>query len=148
MDIMQEFAGTTEYLEVDEEIPVSEMGVVAVQSEIAIQAVAEAPLAPVAVLSSRTSELPAPSRNRQKTRGARESSAEIDPVRTYLKEIGKIKLLTPEEEIDLATKVKQGLTAAVELKKAEAEGRELSFEERRKLTRLQAQGATAKQEFV
>ena len=31
-----------------------------------------------------------------------------DPVRMYLKEIGKVPLLTPEEEVDLATRMSQG----------------------------------------
>ena len=41
-----------------------------------------------------------------------ESSASDDPVRMYLKEIGNVPLLTPEEEVDLARRMSEGEEAA------------------------------------
>ena len=61
-------------------------------------------------------------------RSTRKSSADSsvalltgDPVRMYLKEIGKVSLLTAAEEIDLAMKIEAGVAATAELEKAEEE---------------------------
>ena len=59
-----------------------------------------------------------------------------DPVRMYLKEIGKVPLLSAAEEIDLAMKIEAGVAAAAELDKAEEEGRELERREKRRLGRV------------
>jgi hypothetical protein len=46
---------------------------------------------------------------------AAKSSATSDPVRMYLKEIGRVPLLTAEQEVDLAQRVEAGLFAAEKL---------------------------------
>ena len=88
-------------------------------------------------------------------RSTRKSSADSsvalltgDPVRMYLKEIGKVSLLTAAEEIDLAMKIEAGVAATEELEKAEEEGIELERRERRRLTRVEQVGLDAKQQLI
>ena len=69
-----------------------------------------------------------------------------DPVRMYLKEIGKVSLLTAAEEIDLAMKIEAGVAATEELEKAEEEG--IERRERRRLTRVEQVGLDAKQQLI
>ena len=71
-----------------------------------------------------------------------------DPVRMYLKEIGKVPLLNAAEEIDLAMKIEAGVAAAAELDKAEEEGRELERREKRRLGRVEQVGIDAKQQLI
>ena len=71
-----------------------------------------------------------------------------DPVRMYLKEIGKVPLLSASEEIDLAMKIEAGVAAAAELDKAEEEGRELERREKRRLGRVEQVGIDAKQQLI
>ena len=71
-----------------------------------------------------------------------------DPVRMYLKEIGKVPLLSAAEEIDLAMKLEAGVAAAAELDKAEEEGRELERREKRRLGRVEQVGIDAKQQLI
>ena len=71
-----------------------------------------------------------------------------DPVRMYLKEIGKVPLLNAAEEIDLAMKIEAGVAATAEIEKAEDEGVELPRREMRRLSRIEQVGLDAKQQLI
>ena len=87
-------------------------------------------------------------RIRRRTADASVTMLTGDPVRMYLKEIGKVPLLNAAQEIDLAMKIEAGVAAAAELEKAEDEGIELDRRERRRLTRVEQVGLEAKQQLI
>ena len=71
-----------------------------------------------------------------------------DPVRMYLKEIGKVDLLTASEEVHLAMKIEAGTEAAGKLEAAEAGELELTRAEQRRLMRIEQVGLDAKQQLI
>ena len=71
-----------------------------------------------------------------------------DPVRMYLKEIGKVPLLTADQEIDLAMKIERGVAAEDELERAQKEGLELDRRTRRRLSHEAQIGADAKDQLI
>jgi RNA polymerase primary sigma factor len=72
-------------------------------------------------------------------------SAGGDPVRMYLREIGRVELLTAEEEVDLAKRFEAGLAAA---RRLEAAGDRLDAASRRQLVRMARDGERAKRRLV
>jgi len=71
-----------------------------------------------------------------------------DSVRMYLKEIGKVNLLTAAQEVDLAKKIEIGLEATDELEKADEEGLKLPRPIERRLIRQEQIGLEAKGRLV
>lgn len=90
------------------------------------------------------------SRSRSRTRGVDASTVMLtgDPVRMYLKEIGKVDLLTAADEVDLAMKIEAGLEASNKLEAAENGEIELTRAEMRRLTRVENVGLEAKQALI
>ncbi len=79
-----------------------------------------------------------------------DGSGSADSVRVYLKEIGRVPLLTGPDEVRLAKRMEEGLEAVDELAVLNAEGRleSLDFATRRKLQRRVRDGDRAQQQLI
>lgn len=71
-----------------------------------------------------------------------------DPVRMYLKEIGKVDLLSAAEEVHLAMKIQAGCDAYEKLELAETGQSELTRAQLRRLSRIEQVGLEAKQGLI
>jgi len=92
---------------------------------------------------------PKPGRSRMASYPATDhGGAGADPVHTYLKEIGKVPLLTAELEVELAMRIEAGNAATAELEAAEAAGRALTPKRRAQLLATARRGQQAKEALI
>jgi RNA polymerase primary sigma factor len=105
---------------------------------------------PDEIAARRARRRPRPSTRSSSVGTDRHSNAAADPVRVYLKEIGRVQLLSATEEVAMAKRIEAGSQASVRLADLEAAGatESLSFSERRRLERLARDGELAKQELI
>src|SRR5919106_4270575 len=95
-------------------------------------------------------EQPAAAPEEDRVRARKEVDAALkaptnDPVRMYLKEIGRVALLTAQEEVSLAKRIEAGVLASEEL---DNDGSSLERAKRAELRRTQRDGARAKRHLV
>lgn len=93
-------------------------------------------------------------KTRSKRRAKHESFSENlssltgDPVRMYLKAIGRVDLLTAADEVDLAMKIEAGVKAGEQIDEAYNKKEELDRREMRRLSRVEQVGLDAKQHLI
>jgi RNA polymerase primary sigma factor len=79
---------------------------------------------------------------------SRDRHDEADLLRHYLREIGTTPLLTAQQEVDLAKRVEAGVYAAELLRRAAAQGTELTAERRIDLRAVATDGHAAKDHMI
>ena len=84
----------------------------------------------------------------RKARKDAELTASADSVRAYLKQIGKVALLTAEEEVDLAKRIEAGLYGSERLRVVREQGTTLTTQLRRDLTWIVRDGERAKNHLL
>jgi RNA polymerase primary sigma factor len=75
-------------------------------------------------------------------------TASTDSVRAYLKRIGKVPLLSAQQEVDLARRIEGGLYASERLRGFGADGKQLSTSMRRDLVWVSQDGARARDQLL
>ncbi|MDO8879953.1 MAG: RNA polymerase sigma factor RpoD [Coriobacteriia bacterium] len=109
---------------------------------------ADAEVPEVAAVVAKPAKAPAKRKPRRKVETTASAPLTSDPVRMYLKEIGKVSLLTARQEVDLAMKIESGLEAVAELEEAVEKGVKLERAEVRRLERIERIGVEAKKQLV
>ncbi|MBN2848401.1 MAG: RNA polymerase sigma factor RpoD [Coriobacteriia bacterium] len=102
----------------------------------------------VVVEEKPATKAPAKRKPRRKVETTASAPLTSDPVRMYLKEIGKVSLLTARQEVDLAMKIEAGLEALATLEEAAEKGITLERAEKRRLERIERIGVEAKKQLV
>ncbi len=77
-----------------------------------------------------------------------ELTASADSVRAYLKQIGKVALLTAEEEVSLAKRIEAGLYAQFKMDEAKAENTRIPYAQKRDLRDIARDGRRAKNHLL
>jgi RNA polymerase primary sigma factor len=77
-----------------------------------------------------------------------ESAGLPDPVRAYLRRIGRVPLLNAGQEVDLAKRIEGGLYASERLRQSAKDGERLSTSVRRDLDRVSRDGARARDQLL
>jgi RNA polymerase primary sigma factor len=132
----------------DEHVPVNLEEDVPADEDADPPADADAEVPEVAAVVAKPAKAPAKRKPRRKVETTTSAPLTSDPVRMYLKEIGKVSLLTARQEVDLAMKIEAGLEALAELEEAAEKGVTLDRAEVRRLERIERIGVEAKKQLV
>ena len=76
------------------------------------------------------------------------AGATADPVKDYLKQIGKVALLNAEEEVELAKRIEAGLFAVEKMRESAEKGEKLPVAQRRDMTWICRDGNRAKNHLL